>query len=151
MFFPSIFFQQISLSDLSFPTARGMFFLTLDAQVRGTGDAVNSLFFKPESGRRLNRGAFFFKRVVVWAGCQAGHDVIGVFFGDGGTSPAFTAALRNPNQMNEFVLWFVHRFETCLVGESLCGDAPFFSAPRPTLRSCTRRPTSGFARCTACR
>lgn len=51
-FFPLFFGQRVCLSALS--TAIGIFFLSFDAQVRGTGDVVNSL--KSEGGLGWKEG-----------------------------------------------------------------------------------------------
>ena len=53
-FFSFIFGRLVCWSSLSSQTAIGIFFLSFDAQVRGTGDVVNSL--KSEGGRGLEEG-----------------------------------------------------------------------------------------------
>lgn len=91
-FFSIIFSRLVCLSAHSSPTAIGIFFLSLDARVRGTGDVVNSL--KSEGAWEWEEGGGVWRDTMTF-----------LVLSDGGTSPAFshridseqTATVQNLN------------------------------------------------------
>ena len=117
-------------------TAIGLFlFLSFDAQVRGTGDVVNSL--KSEGGWGAGSRALW---VVASAGCLTGHDERSCCLSFKMEAPVLlyspcgvTADSDSPKPkwMNEpvLLLWlFFHVFNLYLpvshTGECLCGGGP---------------------------
>lgn len=110
-FFSFIFSQLVCLSTLSSPTAIGIFFLLLDARVRGTGDVVNSL--KSEGGWEMGGGWW----------CLTWHDDLSCFQWWRHQS-CFKSPHRiradsdspKPKRMNESVLLLLSRFKPAPAG-----------------------------------
>lgn len=143
-------FLSTSLLALCSQTATGIFF---DAQVRGTGDVVNSLKIRQWVG--LGREPYeWWCQVAVWR-----DTMTFLLFRDGGTSLALVAArgseqtamVQNLRWMNESVLWFASCFKPVYLSVSHRGGCFCGSTLLLMQRSCTRLLRSGFARCTACR
>ena len=144
-------------------TAIGLFlFLSFDAQVRGTGDVVNSL--KSEGGWGAGSRALW---VVASAGCLTGHDERSCCLSLKMEAPVLlyspcgvTADSDSPKPkwMNEpvLLLWlFFHVLNLYLpvshTGECLCGGGPMAQLLRlgdVAVLVCRRLAP---ARCTACR